>query len=101
MILKIGILAVMFVIEVAVNGGFLAKSNPLGPLGGAVDAVSFAALNILASFLCGLVVIRLLNRRNWFFKLLGLIGLAGYLAFAAGLNLVLAHLREVPSECIW
>lgn len=95
-VLKVGILALMFVIEVAVNGGFLAKSNPLGPLGGAVDAVSFAALNILASFFCGLVMIRLLNRRNLFLKLLGLIGLAGYLAFAAALNLVLSHLREIP-----
>jgi hypothetical protein len=96
MILKIGILAVMFVIEVAVNGGFLAKSNPLGPLGGAVDAVTFAALNILASFLCGLVVIRLLNRRNILLKFFGLVGLAAYLAFAVGLNVVLAHLREIP-----
>jgi len=68
-VLKVGILALMFVIEVAVNGGFLAKSNPLGPLGGAVDAVSFAALNILASFLCGLVMVRLLNRRSLFLKL--------------------------------
>jgi hypothetical protein len=96
LILKIGILAVMFVIEVAVNGGFLAKSNPLGPLGGAVDAVTFAALNILASFLCGLVVIRLLNRRNILLKFLGLAGFAAYLAFAGGLNLVLSHLREIP-----
>ena len=95
-VLKVGILALMFVIEVAVNGGFLAKSNPLGPLGGAVDAVSFAALNILASFLCGLVLVRLLNRRNLFLKFLGLIGFAGYFVFAAGLNLVLSHLREIP-----
>lgn len=96
MVLKIGILAVMFVIEIVVNGGFLAKSNPLGPLGGAVDAVSFAALNIIASFLCGLVMVRLLNRRNFLLKLLGLIGFAGYLVFAVGLNLVLSHLREIP-----
>ena len=95
-ILKVGILAIMFVIEVVVNGGFLAKSNSLGPLGGAVDAVTFAALNILASFFCGLVAIRLLNRRNVLLKLLGLIGLAAYFAFATVLNLVLSHLREIP-----
>ncbi len=98
MVLKIGVLAVMFVVEIAVNGSFLAKSNPLGPLGGAVDAVTFAALNILASFLCGLVMVRLLNRRNLFLKFLGLVGLAGYLAFAVGLNLVLSHLREIPAS---
>jgi hypothetical protein len=95
-LLKIGILAVLFVIEVVVNGNFLAKSNAQGLLGGAVQAVSFAALNIIASFLWGLVPIRLINRRNWFLKLIGLLSGIGYLAFAIALNLTLAHLREIP-----
>lgn len=95
-IFKIGLLAVMFVVEVAVNGGFLAKSSEQGILGGAVQAVSFATLNILASFLFGLVPIRLLNHRGAFFKLLGFVGLLAYLAFACLLNLTLAHLREIP-----
>lgn len=95
-ILKIGILAVLFVVEVVINGNFLAKSNPQGLLGGAVQAVSFAALNIIASFLCGLVPIRLINRRNFFVKLIGLASFLLYLAFAIGLNLTLAHLREIP-----
>jgi hypothetical protein len=95
-LLKVGILAILFVIEVVINGNFLAKSNPQGLLGGAVQAVSFAALNIIASFLLGLVPIRLVNRRNFFFKLIGLLSFIFYLAFAIGLNLTLAHLREIP-----
>jgi hypothetical protein len=95
-ILKIGLLAVLFVVEVAINGGFLAKSSDLGLLGGAVQALSFAALNIIASFLCGLVPIRLINRRFGFLKLLGLLSLLLYLGFAVILNLTLAHLREIP-----
>jgi hypothetical protein len=95
-VLKVGVLAVLFVIEVAINGGFLAKSNEQGLLGGAFQAVSFAALNIIVSFLCGLVPIRLLNRRFGFFKLLGFLSLLAYLAFAASLNLTLSHLREIP-----
>ena len=95
-ILKIGILAFLFLVEVVINGSFLAKSNAGGLLGGAVQAVSFAALNIIASFLWGLVPIRLLNRRNVFLKLLGLLGFVAYLAFAVALNLTLAHLREIP-----
>jgi hypothetical protein len=95
-LLKVGILAVLFVIEVVVNGNFLAKSNVQGLLGGAVQAVSFAALNIIASFLWGLVPIRLINRRNFFLKLIGLLSGIGYLAFAIALNLTLAHLREMP-----
>jgi hypothetical protein len=95
-ILKVGLLMFLFVVEVAINGGFLAKSNSQGLLGGAIQAVSFAALNIVASFLWGLVPIRLINRRFGFLKLLGLLALPLYFAFAAALNLTLAHLREIP-----
>ena len=95
-VLKIGVLAVLFVIEVVINGSFLSKSNEEGVLGGALQAVSFAALNIIASFLFGLVPIRLINRRNPLFKLMGFLSLLIYLAFAGILNLTLAHLREMP-----
>jgi len=95
-LLKVGLLAVLFVIEVLINGSFLAKANEQGLLGGAIQAVSFAALNIMASFLWGLVPIRLLNRRLGLFKLLGFISLIAYFAFATLLNLTLAHLREIP-----
>jgi hypothetical protein len=95
-ILKIGLLAILFIIEVVINGSFLAKANIGGLLGGAAQAVTFAALNILASFLWGLVLIRLINRRNYFLKLLGFLSFLAYAMFAAALNLTLAHLREIP-----
>jgi hypothetical protein len=95
-LLKIGVLAVLFVVEIVINGSFLSKSNEQGLLGGAVQAVGFAALNIVASFLCGLVPIRLINRRNLLLKFFGLVSFFAYLAFALALNLTLAHLREMP-----
>jgi hypothetical protein len=95
-IFKIGLLAVMFVVEVAMNGGFLSKSNEGGLLGGAIQATSFAALNIVASFLWGLVPIRMINRRQILAKFLGLVSLVGYVAFAVALNLTLSHLRDMP-----
>ena len=95
-ILKIGVLAILFIIEVVINGSFLAKANIGGLLGGAAQAVTFAALNILASFFWGMVLIRLVNRRNYFLKLIGLLSFLAYLAFATTLNLTLSHLREIP-----
>jgi hypothetical protein len=95
-ILKIGLLAVLFVIEVSINGGFLSKANTGGYLGGAAQAVTFAALNIIASFLWGMALIRLVNRRNYFLKLLGVLSFVAYLAFVTALNLTLSHLREIP-----
>ena len=95
-ILKIGVLAILFITEVVINGSFLAKANIGGLLGGAAQAVTFAALNILASFFWGMVLIRLINRRNFFLKLIGLLSFLAYLAFAIALNLTLSHLREIP-----
>jgi hypothetical protein len=95
-VLKIGLLSILFALEVIVNGGFLARSSTEGYLGGLVQAVSFAALNIMASFLWGLVPVRLIVRRNILVKLVGFCALAVYLAFAVSLNLALAHLREMP-----
>ena len=95
-ILKIGVLAILFIIEVVINGSFLAKANIGGLLGGAAQAVTFAALNIIASFFWGMVLIRLVNRRNYFLKLIGALSFLAYLAFAVALNLTLSHLREIP-----
>jgi hypothetical protein len=98
LILKVGILAIMFVTEVVINGSFLANANVGGLLGGAVQAVTFAALNIIASFLFGMVLIRLINRRNYFLKFIGVLSFLMYAAFAVVLNLTLAHLREIPPK---
>jgi hypothetical protein len=95
-ILKSGLLAILFVIEVVINGSFLAKANVGGLLGGAAQAVTFAALNIIASFLCGMVLVRLVNHRNYFLKLVGIVAFLAYLTFAVALNLTLSHLREIP-----
>jgi len=95
-VLKTGVLAIMLIIEVMINGSFLAKANLGGLLGGAVQAVTFAALNIIASFFWGMVLIRLVNRRNYFLKLIGALSALAYLAFAIALNLTLSHLREIP-----
>jgi hypothetical protein len=99
-LLKIGLLAVLFVIEVVVNGGFLSKANQGGYLGGIVVALVFAAFNILVSFMLGLAPIRLMFQRNFFLKILGLLSLLAYLALAVVLNLALAHVREIPPDAL-
>lgn len=74
---------------------FLAKGNELGLIGGVAEALVFAVLNVLISFAVGLGGLRQLNCRGLFHKLLGLIALAAWFAFAVLLNLALAHYREV------
>ena len=93
--LKYGFLALLFVIETIINGVFLAKGSDLGLIGGIIEAITFAALNIFATALFGYFCIRWLYHRSIFAKLFGFIFLLAFLAFSVILNLALAHYREV------
>jgi len=98
--LKIGILILLFVFEVFLNGFFLAKGSELGYIGGAAEALIFALLNIGVSFLAGAVGVRELNHRNYLRKLFGLIALIAYIVIAVLLNLTLAHYREAAGSLV-
>jgi hypothetical protein len=98
--LKVGILLLLFVFEMILNGFFLAKGNELGYLGGAVEALTFALVNIGVSFLIGAVGMRELNHRNYFRKFSGLVSLVAYGLLTIGLNLALAHYREVSGALV-
>jgi hypothetical protein len=97
---KVGVLLCLFVFEVFLNGIFLAKGNELGYLGGAAEAITFALFNIGAAFLLAAVGVRELNHRNWFRKFFGLASLVVYLVLLVGINLSLAHYREVSAALI-
>jgi hypothetical protein len=97
---EVTLLVFLFVSETIINGVFLAKGNALGFLGGAVEALVFAVLNVLISFAIGLGGLRQLNHRNLFRKFLGLLSLLAWIAFAILLNLALAHYREVSGALI-
>src|ERR1700676_175834 len=97
---KVGVLLVLFVFEVFLNGFFLAKGSELGYLGGAAEAFTFALLNIGVSFLIAAVGVRELNHRNVLRKFLGLLALIAYVALAVSLNLALAHYREVAASLV-
>ena len=91
---------VLIVIEVMVNGTFLAKGSELGLLGGAVEASIFAALNVLISFFIAFYGVRQLNHRRTLLKLIGIISIILYILFSLSLNLALAHYREVSGTLI-
>lgn len=97
--LKIGLLLFILVVEVVVNGAFLAKGSELGLLGGAIEAFGFALLNVGAAFLLGQYA-RQIGHRNVFHKLFGLASVVAFVVFAIALNIALAHYREVSGSFI-
>jgi hypothetical protein len=97
-VLKIGVLLVLLLTEIAINGSFLAKASAEGYLGGATEALTFAVLNIGVSFWLGALGARKLNHRKVGWKVFGAISFLAYLSFAITLNLALAHYREVSGS---
>lgn len=97
-IFKIGLLVFLFAFETYVNGVFLAKGNELGLIGGAVEALVFAVLNIVISFFIGLGGARYLNHRSAIKKLYGFASFIFWLGFVILLNLALAHYREISGS---
>src|SRR5262249_37881153 len=72
-----------------------AKGNELGYLGGVAEALVFAILNLVVSFFVGLFGVREVNHPRVFRKLVGIFSIAFWIVFAVGLNLALAHYREI------
>ena len=93
-VLRWGLILLLFLIESFANANFLAKGSDYGLLGGWVEAIAISFLNIGFALVIGLFVIREMWHRNLFRKLWGFMGLCMWLAFAVTFNLLVAHYRE-------
>ena len=99
-VLVLGLILVVGLIEVGLNGYFFAEANALGYVGGIAIATVIAVVNVSFSYALGGQV-RFLNRRNALWKLWGLACLALFLGFAATLNLAVAHFRDALEGLAW
>lgn len=98
--LKIAVIVFLVLIEMVMNGSFLAKGSEQGIVGGVTEAAVFAILNIGGALLFSVFCVRFLVHRAFLLKLLGFVGLLAYIAFAIAINLALAHYREVSSTVL-
>lgn len=92
-----GLLIFLIGIESLLNGVFFAKGSQFGLIGGVTTAVGISAFNIVAAFLVGLWPARLVNHRNYFFKLVGLIFVLAGVAGLILLHAFAAHFREATA----
>jgi len=97
---KIALLVVLVLVEIVMNGNFLAKGSEQGIIGGITEAVVFGVLNIGAALLFAIFCVRNLVHRSWLMKVVGLLGLAAYVGVALAVNLALAHYREVSATIL-
>ncbi len=99
--IRILLILIMVVSETYFNGTYLAKGSTQGLIGGVFEAATFAILNIGFSIILTVYVIKQFARRGMAWKLLGLIGIVGWLATVIVINLMLAHFREASSLSIF
>ena len=95
--LRILIIVILIFSETYFNATYLAKGSTQGLIGGIIEAASFTLLNIGFSIIITHFVIKQIVRRGLFWKFLGLTGIAVWLILIIGINLALAHYREVAS----
>ncbi|MBZ9962682.1 hypothetical protein [Mesorhizobium sp. BR1-1-2] len=81
--------------ELVINGELLAKRNELGLVGGIVEALIFAILNVGVALMFALYGVREIAHRSIFRKFVGILAIAAYIGAAIAINLGLAHYREV------
>ena len=99
-ILFIGTLLIFLIVETIANAYFYAQGNDLGLLGGAFQAFFVSAANVIISFVIGYVLLRYLNYKSIFKKILSLLGLIIAIPLLGFLHLVAAHYRELLSKNI-
>ena len=94
-VFRLMLLVCLFLIETYLNGSFLAKGSDQGMLGGITEAAAFSFVNIGSSLIFAIFCVRLVTHRSFFAKLIGASSIVAYAVVALGLNLLLAHYREV------
>ncbi|UWQ17131.1 hypothetical protein [Jannaschia sp. M317] len=98
--LAFGLILVVGLCEVVLNGYFFAEQNALGYVGGIAIACVIAVVNVAFSYAAG-VQVRFVNRRGLTWKLWGAMCFLAFLAFAATLNLAVAHFRDALETQAW
>jgi len=89
------VLLFLFLAESIGNAVFLAKGNEAGMVGAYGEAFAISFLNVGSAVMIGAYLSRHMYGRSAVFKLIGFIFVTGGVVFAAGLNLAVAHYREL------
>lgn len=89
-----GLIALLFLTEVAGNSYFLSKGSVYGLIGGFAEAVIIAFLNLGVSMALGFFGLHQCWHRALWRKIIGFLSLVAWLAFAGIFNLFVAHYRE-------
>jgi hypothetical protein len=94
-IIPLAILFAMTAVEMAANSALFAKTNPMGYVGGAFQALIFGVVNVAIGFGAGFLGLRLVGHVKGWFKALGFAIFLLTLSGGVYWNLKVAHYRDL------
>jgi hypothetical protein len=89
-----GFIGIILLAEMILNGYFLSKGSQLGLLGGVLEALIIALINVTIAGMVGRLAMPNMHHRNWLRKLSGTIIFLAYLGAIFGFNLAVGHYRD-------
>lgn len=92
------IVGILILLESILNGLFFAEGSDTGLVGGVTQALVLSFLNVGSASLFALYLLPLLRHARRSLLCVGLIGLVVYLCWLLGLNLSIAHFRDLFIE---
>lgn len=96
--LKILILLLLVAGELIANGFFLSAGSDFGLVGGVIEALVFSVLNVGVAVLIAVFALPYLLHTSFFAKVWGMLWMIAFIPWTIGLNLGIAHYREVGSS---
>ncbi len=88
------LLILIIVVEGGLNAKFFAEGSDSGLSGGLLYAVIASLINVVANFIISMGLVRYLNRKGFFSKLTGIVGVILVIAVISFMALGVSHLRE-------
>jgi hypothetical protein len=92
--LQIMLLLILIVFEGFLNSTFFAQGLDTGLIGGAIQAMMLAALNVTVAYLFGRFLVRYINHVNIAWKILGFLSFLAALVVMVFIGLGIAHYRD-------
>lgn len=86
---------ILIIVESLANMYFFAQGNELGYLGGFIQAILIAFVNVGVAVAVGYFPLRAIHHRNWGYKVGGILVLLLYFVASFWMDLVVGHYRDI------
>lgn len=93
--LHIATLLIIFASESVLNAFFFAQGSDFGLIGGWIQAMQYAGVNLALAFTISLLLVRQIHHSKWLNRIVGWLGTIFLIVEIVAFNLFVGHYREI------